>query len=366
MKKSMARRRMLAPQISIGLDLGGEEAVACVVDRGGEVLSLETVAMTPAGVRELFEGLERATIVLEATGQSGWVARLLEEIGHDVLVCNPRRLKLIAASTLKTDKLDAELLGRLARVAQMDPELFRPVTVRSRRTQLLRSEMKGRDQLISCRKKLISSVRSVLRSDALPTPKCDADRFAARLDLGKLPEDVRIIVEPQVAIIASLTEQLVAIERRLCAVAAEFPVASRLMQIDGVGLITSLSFILCLEEPGRFAKSRDVGAYLGLVPRLRQSCDQEFRGRITKQGDASLRRVLVQAALGQLRAKRESALKQWALAVVERRGRKKAVVALARKLAVVMHHIWLTGEDYVTFPGRPPAVTQAERLASVA
>jgi transposase len=355
MKKSIARRNVLAPQISHGLDLAAEEAQDCRLDHGGKVVSQEKIGMTRDAIRRKFEGLERRTILLEATTQAGWVARLLEELGHDVLVCNPHRLKLIAGSTLKTDKLDAETLARLARLAQLDSEFVRTITVRARHTQLLRSELKGRDRLVACRSQLIAFVRSVLRSDALPQPKCDADHFASKFDLEKLPPDVRLAVEPQVKCIAFLSEQIAGSRKRIAAVAAEIPVVARLLQIPGVGLLTAVCFVLCIEDATRFQKSRDVGPYLGLVPILRQSADQEIRGPITKKGDDGMRRLLVQAALCLLRTRRDTALKQWTLAVAERRGRKKAIVALARKLAVLMHRMWVSGEDYVAFPSNDAA-----------
>lgn len=359
MKKIMSRKTVLAPQLSIGLDLGAEEAHACVVGRDGQVVEQCSFAVTPEEVKRLFEKRTRATIVIEACNISGWVSRLLEGLGHDVLTCNPRRLKIIAESTLKTDKLDAEVLGRLARLAQLDPEFVHPVTVRSRSTQLLRSELKGRDQLVATRTRLVNFVRSVLRADALPVPRCDADHFAAKIDLEALPPDVRPVIEPVLGVIRLVTEQLNKAPKRLHAIAAVLPGVERMVAIDGVGELTAVAFALCIEDPARFEHGRDVGPYLGLVPKLRQSASVEQRGRITKQGDTTMRRLLVQAALCLLRSKRDSALKQWALQVAERRGRKKAIVGLARKLGVVMHQVWVTGEEYRRFP------SQVESLAMV-
>ncbi len=341
---------VLAPRLSIGVDLSIDTAVACAVDRDGSVVETWTLPLRPQELRRDFEGREPTVVVLEATTVSSWVARLLEELGHEVLVCNARRLKLIASSTLKTDKLDAEVLGRLARLSQLDPALVHPVTVRSRETQLQRSELKARDQLVAMRTQAINFVRSVLRSDALPVPRCAAQDFATKIDMEMLPADVRRVIEPLVDTIGDLSRRVAAISQRVTEMAAQIPGVERLTTIDGVGTLTAVAFALCLEDPKRFRQSRDVGPFLGLTPRLRQSGDQELRGPITKQGDPAMRRLLVQAALCLLRTKRDSALKTWAVGVGDRRGKKKGIVALARKLAVVMHRMWITGEEYQPFP----------------
>jgi transposase len=352
MKKSTSKRVVLAPQLSIGIDLGCEESHACVVQQDGSVVAQMGFVLTREEVTRLFGGREPAVFVLETCTVSNWVARLLEELGHEVLVCNPRRLKLIAASTLKTDKLDAQVLARMARLAQLDPTLVHAVTVRARSTQLLRSELKSRDQLVAMRTQAINFVRGVLRADALAVPSCDADRFVVKVKLETLPAEVRCVIEPQVQVIASISNLLATANRRIHEAGQQLPGVERMTSIDGVGMLTAVAYTLCIEEPKRFTRSREVGPYLGLIPRVRQSGDQELRGPITKQGDASVRRLLVQAALCLLRCKRDSALKRWTLAVAARSGRKKAIVGLARKLAVLMHHVWVTGEMYQPFPNR--------------
>ena len=349
MKKSTSRKPVLAPQLSIGIDLGSETAEVCLLSQDGSVLGRTTVSMTPEAFSHEF-AVPRATLLLEASGSSSWVARLLEELGHDVVVCNPRRLKLIAESTLKTDKLDAEILARLARLSQLDPELVESVSVRSRETQLRSSHLSARDQLIKCRTQLISSVRSVLRSDAIPPVRCDADRFVKKVEAHELPDDIREFAQPLLAAIRSLNEQIAVVEAKIRAFAFEMPAVEQFEDIDGVGLITAVAYTVTIEDPKRFEHSRDVGPFIGLTPTLRESGDLSWRGGCTKRGDERLRRLLVQAALCLMRSKRDSALKRWALALAERRGKKKAIVALARKLSVVMHHLWITGERYEPFP----------------
>lgn len=354
MKKSTCRKPMLAPHPSVGVDLGSRIATACLLDRRGRIVAMLTVGMTPAEVRTAFEqlGKERLTILLGACGPSGWVARVLEELGHDVLVCNPRNLKLIACSTLKTDKLDAEILARLARLAQMDPELVRRINPRSRQAQVERNNLVVRDQLVTSRTRMITVVRNILCNDALATPHCDADRFALKVRLIAMPDDIREVITPIVDAIQRITEQVAIIEAKIERLAAGKPEAKRFRTIPGVGLLTAVAYTTTIEDPARFERSRDVGPYLGITPVVRQSSDVERRGACTKQGDKRLRRCLVQAAFGLLRSQQDCELKQWALKVAERRGKKKAIVALARKIAVVMHHLWVTGEDFVPFPNR--------------
>jgi transposase len=170
-----------------------------------------------------------------------------------------------------------------------------------------------------------------------------------------LPDDLRAVIEPLLRMIQELNDNIANIEHRLDKIAASEAVVGRWREIPGIGLMTSLSLFLTIEDPERFEQSRDVGPYLGLVPTLRQSSSQERRGKCTKQGDSRTRRYLVQAALCLLRSKQDSDLKRWTLALAARVGRKKALVALARKLAIVMHRMWITGENFRPFAGKEAA-----------
>jgi transposase len=354
-KKSMSRRPVPAPHPSLGLDLGVESAEACLLTRTGEVEARFSLQLTPEDLAATLRDVEPLVIVLEASTVSSWVARELEKLGHDVVVCNPRRLKLIAGSTLKTDVLDAETLARLARLHQLDPKLVAPCTVRSRETQLHRSLLSVRDQLVEQRTANISHVRSILRSDAIRANVWDPRAFARKVGAMSLPDDLRAVIEPLLRMIQELNDNIANIEHRLDKIAASEAVVGRWREIPGIGLMTSLSLFLTIEDPERFEQSRDVGPYLGLVPTLRQSSSQERRGKCTKQGDSRTRRYLVQAALCLLRSKQDSDLKRWTLALAARVGRKKALVALARKLAIVMHRMWITGENFRPFAGKEAA-----------
>lgn len=357
MRKSTALELspVLAHRLSVGIDLGGEESHFSLVDRAGDVACRGRFAMRAEEVQRTFAGVEGCVMMLEACNQSGWVARLLRSMGHHVIVANPRKLKMISASHMKTDKLDAEILGRLARLAQLDPKELRSVSIRTAETELLRGELRVREQLVATRSKFIALARSIVRGQGLPLPRSTPDTFAANLEAASLPEAVRVPLAQVLPLITHVTGAIAKMDCRLVEIARKFPAVKRLVEIDGVGLVTSLAFVLCIEDPLRFARSREVGPYLGLVPIVRQSSNTERRGPITKAGDSGVRRLLVQAAHTMLRTKKESALKTWGLAVTQRRGKKKAVVALARKLATVMHRVWVSDSAYARFPA--PEVT---------
>lgn len=363
MKKSNARRPVLAPQFSIGLDLGSATAVACLVDGAGNKLSTRDIELTVEHVRAEFGG-EPVTVLMESSNVSGWVARLLEELGHEVVVCNPRRLKLISESTLKTDKLDAWVLARLARLHQLDPSIVQQSVVRTRDTQLKRSVMGVRDLLVRSRTSYIATVRNILRADACPRPKADAADFAHNVRKADLPGDVRAVILPLLVALDAINEQIVGLDKTILEISKTIPVIKEWTEINGVGPATALALALTIEDPSRFPHARDIGPFLGFTPSLRQSSESEVRGRCTKRGDARTRRYLVQAAMSLMRCKGDSELKQWALALAERRGKKKARVALARKLAVVMQRMWLTGESYAPFPSKK--VSAAAKEAGIA
>jgi len=334
----------------IGLDLGNRTSVFTVVSEAGKVIENGSTKTTRAGLRKSFAKRAPATICLEVGTVSPWVSRLLTELGHEVVACNPRRLKMIAESTLKTDRLDSEVLARLGRLAWLDPELLSRVKHRSEATQRGRSQLQVRHALVQSRTRLINTARGLARSLGHPLPSCSSDRFGPRVrESAGVPDEVKALLEPLLRSLDALNEQVGEMDARLASLAENYPVVTQLRTIPGVGLLTALSFVLCIEDPGRFRRSRDVGPYLGLRPTLRESSSLSQRGPITKQGDAEMRRMLTQAAHTFLRSAERGELYSWALDVRERRGRQKGVVALSRKLAVLMHRLWVTGATYEPF-----------------
>jgi transposase len=327
----------------IGIDLGMKQSVICELNDDGKIEATATLPTTRAALTRWFGQREKVEICLEAGGSSPWVDRLLREFGHDVVVVNPRRVKLIAESTLKTDKIDAEILARLLRG---DRTLLRPVQHRSEETQRLRAQLRVRDVLINSRTACINSIRGLLRSFGYKLPKGTTEKFAERFDEAVLPEALRGLVAPLAETVRSLSVQIKTFDAWVVQEAEAYPEVKHFKQIDGIGALTALAFVLCIEDPTRFSDSRRVGAYLGMRPRLRQSCGDPKMGRINKEGDTSMRRLLVQCAHSVLRSRSSSELREFGLRLMEKKGRKVAVVAVARKLGVLMHRIWVTGEAY--------------------
>jgi transposase len=287
-------------------------------------------------------------IAIEVGTHSTWISRLLEKCGHEVLVANPRKTRLIYGDKRKTDKLDAQKLARLARV---DPELLYPIKHRGEESQAHLALIHSRDVLVRSRTQLINHVRGTVKSFGARLPKCSAESFNKKV-AGQLPCELAEVLEDVVATIASLTERIRDYDRRIERLCKErYPQETGLLrQVPGLGALTSLTYVLTLEDPRRFAESRAVGAYLGLVPGKDQSGEQDPGKRISGEGDEMLRRLLVGSAhyiLGPFAP--DSDLRRHGEKIASRGGknaRKRAVVAVARKLAVLLHHLWVSGEVY--------------------
>ncbi len=333
--------------LTIGLDLGDKYTDGCVLSESGEVLETFRVATTMTAVARTMNGFEGSRVVLEVGTHSPWISRLVEQAGHELIIANPRRVRLIAENDSKTDAVDAELLARLGRV---DPSLLKPIVHRGEQSQHDRILLLARDGLVRARTQLINQVRGFAKSLGQRMPSSSTEAFPRRVR-EKYAEDLFPGQSAMLKMIDRLTEEIARMDKeaeRLCK--ESYPETRILRQVKGVGALTSLGFVLTLEDPSRFAKSRTVGAYLGLRPRTRQSGDYAPQLRITKAGDALLRRYLVSAAqyiLGPFGPDTE--LRRFGLKLAERGGKaakKRAVVAVARKLAVLLHRLWVTGEEY--------------------
>lgn len=349
MKKvsTMAVNR-LAPTDVIGLDLSDKTGTYVVLSAEGQVVRDGKLKLTKADLEKVLASRPPARIAIEAGGHSPWVSRALVELGYEVTIANPRQVRLISNGPKKNDKLDAENLARLLRV---DPALLRPIDHRSEAAQADLALLRSRDVLVRSRTALINSVRGMVKAAGERLPRSAADRFHLTAE-SRLPETLAPALRPMLTVIASLTEQIKVATYRLEKLADErYPETRVLRQVKGVGPITSLGFLLTLEEPQRFSKSRSVGAFLGLTTRQHDSGESQPQLRITKAGDPFLRRLLVQSAnyiLGPFGA--DCDLRRWGQKL-SRGGsnkilKKKAVVAVARKLAVLLHRLWLTGEVY--------------------
>jgi len=288
-------------------------------------------------------------VLIESSGMSPWVCRLIKELGHEVVLVNPRRMRLIAESTLKCDRVDAEILARFSR---LDPELLQPVYQRTEAAQDLRTRLRVRRSLVKTRTALINAVRGTLRAQGYRLRSGTAPTFVARYIDLEISSELREALDPLVETLAEMTQRIDGLDRDLETICQSDELVSRLQSVPGVGPVVGLSFVAWVDRADRFARSRDVGACLGLRPTLRSSGGHEHRGRITREGDSEMRRLLVQAAHAALRCRQDSALKRWTETLIERVGKKKALVAMARKIGVLLHHLWVTDQTFEPFPAK--------------
>lgn len=342
----MTAHPMLA-NLTIGLDLSDTHAHYCVVNAHGQVLQTGRARTTPAALERALTAWPGSRVVLEVGTHSPWVSRLLTRLGYAVLVANARQLRLIYASHRKSDRVDAEALARLGR---LDPALLHPIQHRSAQAQVDLAQLRARDCLVRTRTQLINHVRGAVKAVGGRLPASSAPAFVAKAR-AHLPPELTAALAPLLTLLEDVTQQIRAMEQALDAVArTRYPVTHQLRQVAGVGLLTALCYVLTLEDPRRFRCSRAVGAYVGLCPRQDDSGGRHPQLRITKRGDAMLRRLLVSGAqyiLGPFGP--DCDLRRWGLALAERGGgnaKKRAVVAVARKLAAVLHRLWVSGATY--------------------
>jgi transposase len=336
------------PRVTAGLDLGDKYSYLCLVDTdGGKVIEEGRVRTIPEALRRRFASERPMRVAIEAGTHSPWASRVLEECGHEVLVANARKLRLIYANKQKTDEVDAENLARLAR---LDPKLLYPLKHRGEDSQAHMAIIRSREALVGCRTQLVNHVRGAVKSFGGRLPKCPARSFHKKA-AEHIPEALWPALGPILEQIGSLTQRIRDYERELETISREhYPETELLRQVEGIGTLTALTFLLTLEDPHRFEKSRSVGAYLGLVPARNQSGDRDPQRRISKEGDEMLRRLLVGSAhyiLGPFGS--DSDLRRHGEKIASRGGKnskKRAVVAVARKLSVLLHSLWVSGEVY--------------------
>lgn len=340
--------------LTIGMDLGDRYTQLCVLDAAGTELEATRVRTTPASLEQWFARRPRARVVVEAGTHSPWASRCVGALGHEVIVANPRKLRLIYANPTKADRVDAEYL---ARVGRMDPRLLGGITHRGEAAQAALAVLRSRDTLVRTRTQLINHVRGVVKAIGGRLPACSTEAFP-RTVAAAVPAAVQPAVGPVLEHIGQVTQQIRGYDRQLAHLAAAaYPETGALRQVAGVGPVTSLAYVLILEDPARFARSRAVGPYLGLAPRRRQSGERDPQLRITKAGDPLLRRLLVQSAQYILGPHGPASdLRRHGERIAAHGGKnakKRAVIAVARKLAVLLHHLWISGEVYQ--PLRTPA-----------
>jgi transposase len=349
-------RRMAAEQrMTVGLDLGDRTSRYCILDEAGEKASEDKLPTTKAGLDLVFGKMPPCRIALEVGTHSPWVSRHLAAMGHEVIVANAHKVKLITQSVKKNDRMDAEQLARLARV---DPKLLSPIQHRGPEAQGDLAVIRARAALVDARTELINSARGLAKPMGERLKKCDADLVKESLADG-MGEAVQAVIGPMLKSVEAISKEIGEYDKKIEGIAKRYPEMKVLTQVHGVGTLIALTYILTIEDAQRFEHSRDVGPYLGLTRKQRDSGGSEPELGITKAGDQLLRRLLVQGAHCILRqGAPDSDLKAWGMARLQNGGKngknqkgsknakKKTIVAIARKLAVLLHRLWVTGEVY--------------------
>ena len=344
---------------TLGIDLGDRMSMMFGLDTStGETMGPKRVPTTERGMEDLFAGLPRTRVVIETGTHVNWAARMAESFGHEVIVAQSRKVALISMNDRKSDAHDAEIL---ARFGSSQPELLYPVMLRSEQAQAHLAVLRARETVMEARTSLVNCARGLAKSQGHRLPSCSADSFHRKV-WREVPKELEAALHPLLVAIARLTRTIGRYEREVARLCREVrPEATHLAGAHGVGALTALAFVLAIDDPKRFKSSRLAGAYFGLVPRKDQSGGTDKQLGIAKSGDAMVRRLLVQCAHVILmdRGKPvDSALRRWGLALAERGGKnakRRAVVAVARKLAVLLHAMWISGEAYEPLRGCKPA-----------
>jgi len=307
------------------------------------------VACRERELRAVFSGFSPSLVAIEAGTHSPWISRLLGELGHEALVGNPRKLRAVYTNDRKSDERDAEMLARIAR---LDRKLLYPIRHRGAESQSHLAIIKARACAVETRTKLINHVRGTVKVTGCRLPSCSAPCFHSRV-AEAIPSELEGALKPMLDTIEGLTQTIRRYDKDIERVCSQvYPETEMLRSVTGVGP----TYVTTLEQPERFTNSRSVPAFLGLTPRRDQSGDTDKQLRITKAGNGYLRKLLVGCAqyiLGPFG--KDSELKQWGLRLAERGGanaKRRAVVAVARKLAAILHRLWSTGMLYDPFPNR--------------
>jgi len=340
-----------------GIDIGDKRCHLRLINFDGELIDETQITTRPAPLEKYFRRWPRLRIVIEAGTHSNWIRRTLAALGHEVLVANPRRLRLIAQSYSKNDRNDAWWLAELGRT---NPELLSPTEPRSAQSEQHRAWLRSRETMVEARTKLINSLRGLSKSQGLRLGTCGPTQWASKVR-AECPGELHPALLPLARLIAALTREIRQLDKQLGQLADKvYPATARMRQVNGVGALTALAYVLALDnDAGRVKRSRQAGALVGLRPKQRDSGQSTPQLGITKCGDKLLRRLLVQSAQYQLGPfGQDSALRQWGLklaAGTNRRAKRRAVVAVARKLAVLLHVLWSKEADYDPFYGAAPA-----------
>ena len=334
-------------RLSIGVDLGDRYSHLFVLDpQGGEVLEEGRIRTSRESFVQRFSSMAPALIAIETGTHSPWVSQILEAAGHEVVVANARKTRLIYENDSKSDRVDAEMLARLVTA---DRSLLHPTRPRSSETQAHRAVVIARDGLVASRTRIINAVRGMVKSSGSRLPTCSTPAFH-RVVRPHVSSELQPAVLPLLDTLELLQRKIREYDKTVEQISLSYAATQRMRQVPGVGPLTALWYVLTLEDPARFERSRDVGSFVGLRPARKSSGRSDPEMRITKAGDRMLRRLLVQCAqyiLGRFGP--DSDLKRWGTALAARGGKKakkRAVVAVARKLSVLLHRLWVNQDPY--------------------
>lgn len=349
-KVSRGAGGMEKPEITIGLDLGDRFSHYCMLNSDGDTLETGRIQTSEEALRRHFEGEPAMRFALECGTHSPWISRLLEQLGHQVIVANARKIRAITGSESKNDKNDAE---KLARFAFCDPRLLSPIRHRSPQRQQDLNLIQARSTLVRARTMIINALRGLVKSAGGRLPACSPRGFAARVE-ASIPPALAGAARPLLHQIAALNVSIQQMDHGIEQLGKRYPEIPVLRTVPGIGPLIAAAYVLTLDRSDAVQHSRQAGAFLGLRPRQSQSGDSDPQHRISKTGNVYLRSLLVQAAhyvLGRFGP--DSELRRWGLKLASsggQRGKKRAIVAVARKLAVILHRIWQTGNCWQAFP----------------
>ena len=334
-------------RLTVGVDLGDQWSHYCILGLQGERLSEGQLQTREAEVAEFFQALAPARVAMEVGTHSAWMQEIIAGEGHEVVVANPRLMEGSKRRKRKNDRIDAKKLARLGRV---DPQSLYPIRHRSREVRQDLVVLRAREALVAARTELINATRGLVKSMGARLPQCSSPSFGHKVK-DAIPEKVREALLPLVQFADALSDSIQSYDQKIEELGnGKYGHTKLLRQVKGVGPLTALASVLTLENPEHFAKSREVGPYLGLVPKQEDSGESQPQLGISKTGDTMLRKLLVGSAqyiLGRFGP--DSDLRSYGQRLCERGGKnakKRAAVAVARKLAVLLHRLWVSGEVY--------------------
>ena len=335
-------------KLYIGLDLGIQKTAICCVDENGETVAETAVPSEPAPllakIAKFSDSGHVGLIGLEACPLSEWLHKALSDAGYQAFCLETRHTqRFLSTRPNKTDRNDAHGIATMMRIGH-----FKPVHVKSQPSQLMRALLMGRRQFMTSMLQIENTIRGLLRIQGIKLGRIHRCQYSNRVrELCKEAPQMLAAIEPLLIARDEMRKQMNVLNKTLERTARNDPVCRRLMTIPGVGPLTSLAFKATIDDPARFKSSRTVPAHLGLTPRVYQSGEIDRSGHISKSGDKLMRYLLVEAAMSMLLISRKwCALKAWGLRLAKRVGKSKAIVAVARKIAIIMHRMWVSGEAF--------------------